>query len=228
MGRKNWAINAIAAATGLTIAAGPARATETDQQIWLTSNNSVDLGEVTVALDFNTRLTEHIKRMSQENARFTVSYRLNPHIAIGGGYFFGYAELPDVPDIVEHRGFEQVTLSLGGLPKGQSLGARTRIEQRFRRDENEMGLRAYEQVRFQAPLRGKLSGIAVVEAAYNLNDTEWGQHAGFSALRGALSLSLPVTRHISVQPGYSGQYVIRWHAEGRFYHAYMFNVVFKG
>jgi hypothetical protein len=218
-----------ASMAALAMAMAPvARATETDHQVWLTLNSSAEVGKATVALDLNTRLTEGARRVSQENARFTISLPVSPVVSLGGGYFFGYAELPDVPDIVEHRTFEQAIVRFRGMPKGVVLNARTRIEQRFRRNEGQMGLRGYQQVRLQVPLKGKLSGFTLIEAAYNLNETDWGQHPGLSAVRGAAGVNYPLNGHISVQPGYSAQYVKRWRAEDRLYHALMFNLVVKG
>lgn len=212
-------------AAGLVLIAAPAaHAAEVDHQAWFTMNTIAERGPVTVQFDLNARVTDEVKRMSQENARATVSYRLNPAVSVGGGYFFGYSELPDVADIVEHRVFEQVQLRVGGLPKGVLLTSRTRIEQRFRQDRPGVGLRGYEMVRLQVPLAGTASLIGLVEAAQNLNSTSWGQRRGFSTARGAVSVNVPVTGHISVQPGYSGQYIKRWKAEDRFYHAYLLTV----
>jgi len=216
---------ALAAMGGL--AASPARATDADGQVWLTLNALTQWDKIGLQLDLQSRLTDNFRHPNQENARLTITYPLNRAVSLGGGYYIGYSELPDVSDLVEHRPFEQVSVAVGGLPKGVSLVSRTRLEQRVRREATGTGLRAFEQVKAQFPLVGRLGGIALIEAAWNFNTTPWGQRTGFGTARAAVQLNVPVNASVSVQPGYSGQYVKRWHNEGRFYHAFLLNLVVK-
>jgi hypothetical protein len=232
-GTVNWAgtvraVRMCAAASALPLVTVPAHATEVDDQAWFTLSGAQDFGKAAVQLDLSTRLTDELTRMSQQNARLTATYDLSPKVSVGGGYYYGQSEQPDVPDIVEHRPFEQVNVRIGGLPKGVTLVSRSRLEERFRQGGPGMGLRSYENLRLQIPLGHRITLINQAEVAWNLNDTIWGQHHGFSSLRGTLQVNFPLTRKWSIQPGYAAQYIARYRAEHRFYNAVLLNIQYRG
>jgi len=175
-GTVSWAgtvraVRMCAAASALPLVTVPAHATEVDDQAWFTLSGAQDFGKAAVQLDLSTRLTDELTRMSQQNARLTATYDLSPKVSVGGGYYYGQSEQPDVPDIVEHRPFEQVNVRIGGLPKGVTLVSRSRLEERFRQGGPGMGLRSYENrlaTESRLSIRRKWRGISTTRSGASI------------------------------------------------------------
>jgi hypothetical protein len=109
----------------------------------------------------------------------------------------------------EHRLWQQIGFRLAGDGKGVTLTGRTRLEQRWMEGSDDMGWRLRQQLRLTAPLSGKVRAVAWSEAFVSLDDTSWGQNSGLDRCRNSVGLSVPVSKAVTIEPGYINQWVVR-------------------
>lgn len=76
-----------------------------------------------------------------------------------------------------------------------------------------MGLRVRQQMRLTAPLTGKVRAVVWSEAFIALDDTKWGQRSGLDRWRNFAGVSVPLSKAVSVEPGYLNQWVGRTRAD---------------
>ncbi len=210
----------------LVLAATPALAAEDDAQVWLAQQSFLNLNQDLVLFtDVQLRLTDDAQRAGQAIVRGALGVKLDRSTTVWGGY--GYIRSDPLGGRVshEHRVFEQVTWRAFGDGAGNgttrpTLTGRTRLEQRLVDGQSGTGWRLRQLVRLDVPLGKPGSPQAVVwaEPFVGLNRTGWGQKSGFDQLRGFAGVALPVGRGVSVEAGYSGQYVSRPAREDRMNH----------
>ena len=184
--------------------------TNTDEQLWL---NATALGTIAGDALFHAELQPRIGNdaggLDQFIARGAVGYRASPMVSIYQGYAYVESPRDNLPRLKEDRSFQQ--LSLGPVQVGRGeLSGRTRLEQRWRSDGDDMGLRLRHQVRYEHPLTRSDRSIAAlgwVEGFVNLKDTDWGNRSGFDQLRSFAGLEFSVTGASTVEAGYMNQFV---------------------
>lgn len=210
----------------LVLAATPALAAEDDAQVWLAQQSFLNLNQNLVLFtDVQLRLTDDAQRAGQAIVRGALGVKLDRSTTVWGGY--GYIRSDPLGGRVshEHRVFEQVTWRAFGDGAGNgttrpTLTGRTRLEQRLVDGQGGTGWRLRQLVRLDVPLGkpGAPQAVVWAEPSVGLNRTGWGQKSGFDQLRGFAGVALPVGRGISVEAGYSGQYVSRPAREDRMNH----------
>lgn len=111
----------------------------------------------------------------------------------------------------EHRLWQQLIFPVLRNEHGLYVWGRSRIEQRMVEGRRDTGWRLRQFVRAQMPLRrgGKVSGVVFAEAFYAANSTDWGARAGIDQLRSFAGVSVPIGKHINVEPGYLNQTIFR-------------------
>ena len=204
------------AALGLTLAgfalasAGTARAAEEDGQLWSIVNASRTLGDKTVlALDTQARFTNDASRLGQAIVRPSVGWRLDSATTASLGYAYIRSTPEGRPTTHEHRGWQQLSFRVAGDGKGATLTGRTRLEQRWVEGRDGAGWRIRQQVRLTAPLKDRVRGVAWTEAFVGLNQTGWGQRDGLHLWRNFAGLSVPISKTVTLEPGYLHQRAYR-------------------
>ncbi|MBO9713206.1 DUF2490 domain-containing protein [Sphingomonas sp.] len=193
----------LALASLTALAATPASAQQTDEQLWLASTGSAPLGD-------GMRVTvEAIARFSDRAAGFfhdEIGGSLSRTVAPGVELAIGYRHVDDYdhgrakPN--EERLRQFVTAQLG-----HGFTARLRFEERFQRGGSEVAFRMRPQLRFTLPLdRHGLQLFATQEHFLNFNGTRWGVRSGYERMRNAVGLSIPLSPKLRGDLGYLNQY----------------------
>jgi hypothetical protein len=111
----------------------------------------------------------------------------------------------------EHRPWQQLTWN---IPVGDvTVQSRTRLEQRFVETDGDTGWRLREFVKTTVPLSADKRVFASVwdELFWDLDDTDWGQRAGFRQNRAFVGPGwfLGEGKQVSLEVGYLNQWVDR-------------------
>ena len=150
----------------------------------------------------------------------------------GGAVWLGYAWLhtatPGVPATNEHRIWEQFTWS-GSAGSFTGLW-RTRLEQRFRVKQDDIGLRLRQMFKATHPLyKGSAFSIAAYdEVFFHLKNTDWGTRSGFGQNRAFLGLAWNLEPEIAstIEFGYLNQYIYNRGRPDRMNHLVTLTVAF--
>jgi hypothetical protein len=201
------------------IAACPAQAADHDFQQWtlLVAQGPIK-DRVLVQGEIQPRLSNGASRLGQFQISPALGYRLNKRTAVYVGYMFVHTDPVDRPAFDENRIYQHVVMQLGKVGN-VALSARTRLEARTVVGAEDLGWRFRQQVRAQVPL-GEAPGPLIVvwsEAFYNLNDADWGPREGFDRWRNFVGVAVPLSREVTLEPGYLNQAVFR-PGEDRFDH----------
>lgn len=201
------------------IAASPAQAADHDFQQWtlLVAQGPIK-DRVLVQGEIQPRLSNGASRLGQFQISPALGYRLNKRTAVYIGYMFVHTDPVDRPAFDENRIYQHAVMQLGKVGN-VALSARTRLEARTVVGAEDLGWRFRQQVRAQVPL-GEAPGPLIVvwsEAFYNLNDADWGPREGFDRWRNFVGVAVPLSREVTLEPGYLNQAVFR-PGEDRFDH----------
>lgn len=213
-------------AAPLLVWAAPALAAEPDAQVWAAQQAFITLDPKLLAFtDLQLRMTDDASRAGQILVRGALGLKVAPSTTVWGGY--GYIRTDPKGGRVshEHRIFQQVMWralgdGLGNQTSRVTVTGRTRLEQRMVEGTAGTGWRLRQLVRLDVPTgkRGDPLVVAWVEPFVAFNRTAWGQKSGFDQLRTFAGVALPVGRGLSLEAGYSTQYVAREAREDRMNH----------
>lgn len=195
----------------LFVAAMPAAAQTTiDGQLWLngTATGSIS-GDLVHFTELQPRFGDRAGGLDQLVVRAGLGWRLSPAVTVYQGY--AYVETPRElgPSLKEDRSFQQLSLNIGQIGRGE-LAGRTRFEQRWRSNGDDVGIRLRQLLRYRYPLQDRNAPVAAlgwVEGFLNLNGTDWGTADGFDRIRAFAGLELPVAGRSTVEAGYMNQTV---------------------
>lgn len=204
-------MRATAGALMAVIAASPVSATEHDFQQWtlLVAQGPIK-DRLLVQGEIQPRLSNGASRLGQFQISPALGYRLNKRTAVYVGYMFVHTDPVGRPAFDENRIYQHLVVQLGKVGD-VALTSRTRIEARTVVGAEDLGWRFRQQLRAQIPL-GEAPGPLVVvwsEAFYNLNDADWGPREGFDRWRNFVGVAVPLTRELTLEPGYLNQAVFR-------------------
>lgn len=201
--------NAILAG-GALLWAGPAFAADEDVQAWGAANLVYDASSrIVLTLEGQSRWTEDASRIGQALVRPSVGYKLGKNTTASVGYALVHTDPVGPASSNEHRLWQQMSYRLAGDGKGVTVTGRTRLEQRWMEGSDDMGWRLRQQVRLTAPLSGKVRAVAWSEAFVSLDDTSWGQNSGLDRWRNSVGVSFPLSKAVTMEPGYINQWVVR-------------------
>ncbi len=152
-----------------------------------------------------------------------VGYRVRDDMTVFLGYLWAPVWRDGRQTLDEHRLWQQWTWDIP-FQSGARVQVRSRFEERLA--QGDVGLRFRQFVRAQtAPLLA-LRTILVIwdEVFLALNDTRFGQRAGFDQNRLFFGVGYPLTRQLRVEGGYFNQYLPRPAAPDPMRHAAMLNL----
>ncbi|MBX9797708.1 DUF2490 domain-containing protein [Sphingomonas sp.] len=205
------ALAAVVAALAALGTAAPARA-EQDAQIWPVAIVQGKIKQDAIFLvEAQPRITDDAQRLGQLLLRTGIGVQIGKRSAIMSGYAFIRTDPIDRPLTNEHRLWQQLQVPLTPAGAKLSITSRTRLEERFVEGFGGVGWRLRQQIRLQHRLGGKskLSAVLWSEPFYNFNTTDWGQRAGWDQVRTFAGVAIPLSKHVTVEPGYLNQTVFR-------------------
>lgn len=174
----------------------------TDGQGWAAATATVPLDEKSFLwLEGQARLFDDAERLGQILLRPAIGYRIGKADSIFLGYAYVRTDQLAGPDTQEHRIWQQILFRVAGDGQGATLNGRSRLEQRFVEGSGDMGLRYRQMLRITAPLSEKTRVVGWGEGFFALNDTKWGQRAGFDRARGFAGFAVPLGKAV-IEPGY--------------------------
>ena len=189
-----------------------AQAAEEDVGAWSAINATAALNNrVSLTMDTQLRFSNDVSRLGQYLIRPSVGLKVgaNTTLSLGYAYFHTDPVGPALSD--EHRVWQQAAFRLAGNGNGRglTLTGRSRLEQRWVEGSSGMGLRLRQQLRLTAPVSGKVRAVAWTEPFIAFNDTQWGQRSGLDRWRNFAGLNAPLSKAVSIEPGYLNQWVNR-------------------
>jgi len=197
------------AAVSTLLAATPAAAqTDNDAQVWvnLTATGSIKDRLIYFA-EIQPRAADDASRLDQLILRPAIGWKLSDRVSVFQGYARVVTYVGDRDARREDRSFQQVTWT---LPQGRraEIQSRTRLEQRWRDDGDDMGLRLREMIRgeiaFARDGRG-VRALGYAELFVGLNRTDWNTRPGFDQLRSFAGVEVPVGARSTIEAGYLNQ-----------------------
>lgn len=197
-------------AAGAWLALAPvAAAAQDDIQAWTAvfASGPIEEGSrVLVWLDVQSRFRDEGDHLGTTIVRPGVGWRVSPRLDVWAGYAH-VATLGPGPDVEEHRLWQQATYPIATLAKGKLTG-RTRFEQRFRDGGDGTGWRLRQFLRWSRPIGASpVSIVASNETFVALNDTDWGQDAGFDQNRAFVGASWQTAPRLRLETGYMNQQI---------------------
>lgn len=193
-------------AVAAAVIPGSAQARD-DGQIWLTGGASIKLAD-------KWRLTEDVVARFSDNRsglyEIEASTLLNFKVASDVTLAAGYVHNPQYSDgdfsVLERRAREQVTIdNLVKIGAGK-LGARLRMEQRWRENADGTGWRMRPYLKYSIPMRGKTSLTLSSEVFVNLNSTSFQRQDGLDRVRNLIAINTPLLKNVTIEAGYLNQH----------------------
>ena len=195
----------------LMLAGAPASAeTRQDEQFWLnlTSMGSIK-DDLVYFAEIQPRVGDGVSRIDQALFRGALGWKFSPSVTLYQGFAHIVAPVESGKDVNEERSFQQLNWTLG-KPWAGELSSRTRLEQRWRSDGNDMGWRLREMLRYEKPLEPNsdaLNALVYAEGFVALNDTDWGARDGFDQLRSFIGAEVGLPGASTLEVGYLNQII---------------------
>lgn len=215
----------------LALSASPLRAaTSEDEQFWLnlTSMGSIK-GDLVYFAEIQPRVGDGVSRIDQALFRGALGWKLSPAVTLYQGFAHVVVPVDGGHDVNEERGFQQLNWTMG-KPWGGELSSRTRLEQRWRSDGDDMGWRLREMLRYEKPLRAgsdALNALVYAEGFVALNDTDWGARGGFDQLRSFIGAELGLPGASTLEVGYLNQLINQRGGDTRVNHVAAVTLFFR-
>lgn len=184
--------------------------TTQDDQVWmnLTAMGPIS-GDVIYFAEVQPRMGDGASRVEQTILRGAIGWKLSPSLSVYQGYAHIMLPSQGGRDVNEERSFQQISWTIGKPWQGE-LSSRTRLEQRWRSDGGGTGWRLREMLRYEKPLKpgsDAVNALVYAEAFAALNDTDWGQKAGFDQLRSFAGAEIRLMGKSTAELGYLNQYI---------------------
>lgn len=196
-------MRSILLALPLLLAASPAAAQQTDEQLWLQTNASVVVGRhEKVTVEGIARFSDRVEGLSHAEAGLLFTHTTGSGIELS----FGYRHVEDwnrngrLPN--EERLRQMIV-----VPLGAGFSGRLRFEQRFNSSGGEIGFRLRPRLGWDTQLgSGPLHLFATSEHFVNLNSTDYGVRGGYERMRNAVGIAIPLGSGLKGEIGYLNQY----------------------
>lgn len=169
------------------------------------------LGQFRWWLEVQDRQRDEGQHLDLGFIRPGLGYALNDRMTLWAGYGYFLSDPVRREPFDEHRVWQQFTWNLP--VEGFTLQSRTRLEERFVETDGDTGWRARQMFKATVPLVENRSVFVSLwdEGFFDLNDTDWGQRAGFRQNRALAGIGyfFDDARTKSVEVGYLNQWIDR-------------------
>jgi len=215
----------------LALLSAPARAaTSEDEQFWLnlTAMGSVK-DELVYFAEIQPRAGDGVSRIDQSLFRGALGWKFSPSLTLYQGFAHIIVQIDGGQDVNEERSFQQLNWTLG-QPWGGELSSRTRLEQRWRSDGDDMGWRLREMIRYEKPLTAgsdAFNALVYAEGFVALNDTDWGAKSGFDQLRSFVGAEVGLPGASTLEVGYLNQLINQSGGDRRINHVASVTLFFR-
>ena len=226
MRRLILSLSALASCLG-----APAHAeTSQDEQFWLnlTSMGSIK-DDLVYFAEIQPRVGDGISRIDQALFRGAIGWKFSPSVTLYQGFAHIVVPVEGGKDVNEERSFQQINWTLG-KPWAGELSSRTRLEQRWRSDGDDMGWRLREMLRYEKPLNpgsDALNALVYAEGFVALNDTDWGVRGGFDQLRSFIGAEVGLPGASTLEVGYLNQVINQRGGDTRVNHVASVTLFFR-
>jgi len=216
--------------TALLLSTNARAETRHDEQVWvnLTSMGPISKNLVYFA-EIQPRTGDGSSRLDQLLLRGALGVKLGSNLVLYQGYAHVVVPVEAGRDINEERSFQQLSWTIGQVMGGE-LSSRTRFEQRWRSDGDEMGWRLREMLRYETPLKPGTYGPSALiysELFVAFNDTDWRARAGMDQMRNFIGLEIPVGGASTIEAGYLNQLVNQSGNNSRMNHVASLTLFFR-
>jgi hypothetical protein len=216
--------------TAVTLAQPAAAETRHDEQAWvnLTAMGPI-AGDLVYFAEFQPRIGDRVSRLDALLLRGAVGWKLSPTVTLYQGYAHVVVPVDGGRDVNEERSFQQLNLALAKPWRGE-LSSRTRLEQRWRNDGSDTGLRLREMIRYEKPLKPQsdaVNALVSAEGFFALNDTDWGARSGFDQLRTFVGAEVGLPGVSTAEIGYLNQVIDQTRGRTRMNHVASVSVFFR-
>ncbi len=185
---------------------GAAPALADDSQLWVSHALSKDVGDRMVAqFDMNGRMMDDMSRLRHVQLRGALGWKRKNGLILGGGYSYVRLRRAGQPTQHENRIFQQATYSIARIGR-LSIDGRTRLEQRFFSDGDDMVLRLRQQMKLSVPIADKGAKFLLSsEVHLQRYPADQGAEPGFNQTRTSVGVLLPINKANRVEIGYLNQ-----------------------
>ena len=182
-----------------------AMAQQEDQELWLTTAATIKLADKTkFETDVVARFGNDADGLYEVEVNAMLLQDVGGGITLGGGYTRAVNYSNGNVTRTQDRLRAQVGMA-GALGK-LKLPGRARLEYRMRSDGDDEGFRLRPQVKATLPIGGPFSLVGQHESFILLNDTDWGQIAGYERMRNFAGINWKLNKTVAVEAGYLNQY----------------------
>lgn len=199
-------MRSILLALPVLILSSPALAQEEDSELWLTGGAGIAVGE-NMEIDFEviSRFSDDSDGLYEAEFMGGVTQSVAKGVSIHGGYVRVVNYAGGSMTRTEDRFRAQ--LGLSGSAGPVELSGRLRFEHRSASTGDDTSYRFRPQIKASLPLgTSEFSLVASHESLIPLNDTDWGEQAGYDRMRNLAGLSWQASDTIGVEIGYLNQY----------------------
>lgn len=215
----------------LALLATPAQAaTSEDEQFWLnlTAMGSIK-DEIVYFAEVQPRVGDGVSRIDQALFRGALGWKFSPSLTLYQGFAHVVVPVEGGKDVNEERSFQQVSWVMG-KPWDGELSSRTRLEQRWRSNGDDIGWRLREMLRYEKPLKANsdaVNALVYAEGFVALNDTDWGARSGFDQLRSFVGAELGLPGASTLEVGYLNQLINQRAGDTRVNHVASVTLFFR-
>jgi hypothetical protein len=185
--------------------AAPAHA-DSDSEYWQTLSAEVRAGPRIVISNETVLRMGGPRGFYEAEDNLMVGYKLDPHVTVSLGYTHDPNYIHGSFTVMEQRFRQQVGLAHVALGPA-TLGARLRLEERWRRGQSGTGWRLRPYVRLAVPIAGKTALFVSHESFIDLGTTSFQTKRGEERMRNMIGINQPLSKHLGLEVGYLEQHV---------------------
>ncbi len=179
---------------------------KSDTHYWASSSISVKLNDKIVLTNDSSVRSSDAKGLYQAINHFMIGYKANKHITLTLGYTSDFQHSHGTFVTTENRFRQQIASDQLVMIGKAKLSGKLRLEERWRDGFAGTGWRLVPSTRLAIPLSKKLTLNLSEDVFFDLNTTGFQKTSGLDRTRTAVSLGMPLVKHVSLELGYMHQH----------------------